>query len=197
MVTGNRLQLDDIQAALAGDRRATGALLAELTPVVVARVRRVARFAPPYLSLEDLTQEVWLQLFANHGDLLLAFDAARGPLRAYVAAIAAHVAKDVLRNAQARKRGGRRAACALPDDDHLAGHDACACLEDRDELVHLLEHLDQVLPQRGRRVMWALCAGDASPEATAAALGCSAHVVYNWRYKIRHQAAAWSADHPH
>src|ERR1700742_4584307 len=72
--------------ALDGDQAALASLVAVLTPVIQARVARTLLARRSFQSggrsvrqeVEDLTQEVWVALFAREARVLRSWDAERG-----------------------------------------------------------------------------------------------------------------------
>ncbi|NUO47759.1 MAG: sigma-70 family RNA polymerase sigma factor [Polyangiaceae bacterium] len=110
-----------LRRALLRERAAVTTLVAELTPVVQARVgRELLRRARPAnreaarSRVQDLTQDVFVELFRDEGRLLRMWDSARGlSLRSFVGLIAEQRVLAVLRS---RKRSPFTEA---PSDDEV------------------------------------------------------------------------------
>lgn len=190
--------LSIIDAALAGDRRATRTLLGHIGPVIQRRVRAMLRRSFSAIQQEDLVQEVWSTLLANDGRLLRAYDGER-PLQAYVGVIARRAAKDVVRNASAQKRGGGQIHDELPADELLGGCGVTPgdAVEARDLLDRLVEHLDAHFKGRGQLVMRCLYTDGRSVEETAELLGMTRNAAAIWQTKIRKVARVWLEAQAH
>jgi RNA polymerase sigma-70 factor (ECF subfamily) len=92
-----------IARALDGEREAERQLAADLTPTVRASVLRTLRHAGRHglvrRDVDDLTQSVWLVLWADGGHILRRWDPARGlALRAFVALLSRRMTISVLRS---------------------------------------------------------------------------------------------------
>src|SRR5687767_6858260 len=96
-----------VHQALEGDRQALRQLVAALTPIIQARVAQVL-LRTPHASrrnieaeVADLTQEVFLALFAENGRSLKAWDPTRGlSFPNFVGLLASRLAITVLRSSR-------------------------------------------------------------------------------------------------
>jgi DNA-directed RNA polymerase specialized sigma24 family protein len=163
--------------ALAGDQLALTRLVASLTPVVQARVartllaRRASRAGGRNLrhEVEDLSQEIFLALFASGGRVLRSWRAERGlSLESFVGLVSERHVVSFLRS-------GRRNPW-------------------REQLGLLLERLQRTLSPLGRQVFELLFVQELSlPEAMARS-GLSADAVYAWRSRLRRAAREAMAE---
>src|SRR5262245_62231248 len=90
-----------VARALSDDRAALAELARQLAPIIRARIARVLRrrasAGQPRCALDDLTQEVFVRLFASERRALRAWDPARGlSLASFVGLIAEREASSAL-----------------------------------------------------------------------------------------------------
>ena len=182
-----------VGGALAGDRLALTRLVAARTPVVLARVARTLlarRWGRGNVrqDVEDLTQEIFLSLFASEGRVLRSWKADRGlSLENFVGLVSERHVVSFLRS-------GRRNPWKedLATDEELdvgvdePGPEQVAA--GRQQLRLLLERLRENLSPLGLQLFQLLFVQELSlPEAMAAS-GLSADAVYAWRSRLRRLA---------
>lgn len=186
----------EVQSAAAGDRGAVGRLVRTLTPVIQARVARsllrhrvgAASHRSIRQEVEDLTQEIFLLLFAEDGRVLLTWEPERGlALVNFVGLIAERRTASLLRS-------GRRSP--WPDETSLAeDHDFAAeesgpeeIAASRQQLEQLLRRLSEELSPLGRHLFDLLFVRDLPLEEIVAATGMTRDAVYAWRSRLRRLA---------
>jgi len=182
-----------LSEALAGDPLALNRLIAALTPVVQARVarallaRRALRAGGRNMrqDVEDLTQEIWIALFANGARVLRSWQVERGlSLENFVGLVSERHVASFLRSG---RRNPRREELATGEEIEVTT-DAPGPEEitaGREHLRLLLERLMAALSPLGRQVFEILFVRELSlPEAIAAS-GLSADALYAWRSRIR------------
>jgi RNA polymerase sigma factor (sigma-70 family) len=169
---------DLIRSATAGDPAAMRVLIARLSPVIAARVRRVyaRRFRQIFGAEErdDLIQEVWLTLFDRNAKALRSYDRSHGlTLEAFVGLLAERQVMKLSIKQHAQRRGGGRVLIALDRVEPTAPLSACpersvAAVELEQQLC---AHLLQTLPERGRLIWRYFVQAGSSAEAVADLLG--------------------------
>lgn len=190
-----------IRRALDGDSASIHALVAELTPVIQARVARAllrrrsaARGADVRQALDDLVQDVLVHLFRDDGKALRAWDPARGMgLAGFVGMVAdQHVAWMM--------RAQKRNPWAEELDDR-AGEDAIAPADDpeiraasREELEQLLARMDAELTPLGRDLFERLLIEEEPIASVATATGMSVAAVQAWSSRLKRLAVRVSAE---
>ena len=178
-----------VERALAGDKTAQDRLVAELTPVVQARVARTLLRSSRgggrdiRQEVEDLSQEVFLSLFSRNGRILRSWQAERGlSLKNFVGLVAERHVVSFLRKKN------------LWHEEPLPAEDLDAISEDqgpeeitasREELSLLLERLRQTLTPLGYHIFVLLFVQELSVQETMAATGLSSEAVYQWRSRLR------------
>lgn len=174
-----------------------------LTPVIQARVARVALgrglAAGPngvHAQVEDLTQEVFLALFAERGRVLASWRPDRGlSLENFVGLVARRRALSILRT-------GRAAPwCAEPRCGEIgaAGDPAPAPgpearTASRQELSRLVARLRGELSPLGCRLFDLLFLREHSVEEAGAATGLSRDALYAWRSRLKRLARRLAAE---
>jgi len=180
-----------VQSALAGDRPALRQLVDALTPVIHVRVAQVLLRNPQTArrniehEVADLTQEVFLALFAEGGRALKAWDATRGlSFPNFVGLLAGRLAITVLRS-------GRRnpfAQAPTDIDDLEASAEPTPGPEpraaSRETLGVLLNRLEQSLSPRGYELFCRLFVEQESVESVCSSTGLSSDAVYAWRSRL-------------
>ncbi len=179
----------ELRAALDGDALAIRALIHRLAPIVQDSVARVllahrAKVGTLRAEIPDLTQEVFLALFAREGAILSSWTAQRGSsLRAFVWLVAKRRAISCLR--------GRRARAF--DDIHSDGLDAPSpsridpedLILSRERLELLWEAVARDLGPRGRRMFELLFVEERSVAEIAEETGLGPDAIYAWRSRLR------------
>jgi RNA polymerase sigma factor (sigma-70 family) len=192
----------ELRLALAGDETALARLVAVLTPVIQARVarclllRRTGPAASRSVSQEvgDLTQEVFLQLFADGGRVIRSWEPERGlSLANFVGLVAERQAVSIL-------RGGRRNPWkddpTLPEElDALSGGGSPEQVTaSRQELRLLLHRLNEELSPLGRQLFDLLFLQELDQPEVVARTGLSDDAVYAWRSRLRRLARRLQAE---
>lgn len=185
-----------LREALAGDQVALERLIAALTPVIQARVARalLARRAlraggrDVRQDVEDLTQEIWVALFAQGARVLRSWQAARGlSLPNFVGLVSERHVASFLRSG---RRNPHREELATGEDLEATADapDPEEITAGREQVRLLLDRLFEKLSPLGRQVFEILFVQELSlPEAIAAS-GLSADALYAWRSRLRRLA---------
>jgi RNA polymerase sigma-70 factor (ECF subfamily) len=190
----------ELERALAGDEPALGELVALLTPVVQARVARTllrfrpARPAAVRQQVEDLTQEIFLLLFADGARVLRGWDPERGlSLRNFVGYVTERQALSILRTA---RHNPWTEEPTLPEDLDGADPDADPGRRatSRDLLRRLLRRLEERLSPLGRHLFELIYLRERSVSEVEAATGLSSEAVYAWRSRLRKLARQLRAE---
>lgn len=183
-----------LSAALDGDERSLSRLVAHLTPVVQARVARLLLRASKAegralrQGVEDLTQEVFLALFAEDGKALRSWDARRGvPLRSFVGLIAERKAISILRSGRRNPQQETAvdpAALERPSADRGAERHIAS----RQLLRVLLQRMETELSPLGWRLFVLLFVEERSVAEIRREAALSTDAIYAWRSRLRRQA---------
>ncbi|MEU6150175.1 sigma-70 family RNA polymerase sigma factor [Actinosynnema sp. NPDC047251] len=160
---------EQVAEAVAGDRDATGALLAAVRPMIVRYCRaRLGRDGRASVTADDVAQEVCLAVLGA----LPAYRAQGRPFLAFVYGIAAHKVADAHRSA-ARNRS--TPVADLPD-----GPDPGLGPEQRalaDDLSRRMADLLRVLPEKQREIVLLRVVVGLSAEEVAEAVGSTPGAV--------------------
>ena len=191
---------DMLQRALGGDRRAIRALVDALTPVVKARVTRVIfrRFRHQRdlrAGVADMTQDVFLALFAADARALRAWDPARGlSLDNYVGLLA-------VRHALSQHRGGSRVATreVAVTDDELSAHETSeswpeTVADRRMRVDAILSLVEAELTPQGLRLFRLLFTEGHAIESIGDDVGMTVHALYAWRSRLLKTVRRVAAD---
>jgi len=181
-----------VDRALAGAEGAARSLVAQLTPVVQARVARGllrsrtrTRGRDVRQELEDLTQEVFAALFADDARALRSWDPSRGlSLENFVGLVAERQVASILRS------GKRSPWTEDPQDDRALEENVEAVLperilESRDLLERLLDGVRTRLSPRGLDLFYRLCVREEAVEAVAQSCKMTPDSIYAWRSRLR------------
>jgi len=188
---------DLVQRALAGDKTALNRLVARLTPVIQARVARtlwrLGSGRDVRQEVEDLSQDVFLSLFARQGHILRSWQAERGlSLENFVGLVAERKVVSVVRG---KGNPWKEDPTAAEDLDATApGRDPEEVTASREQLSLLLERLREKLSPLGYRMFVLLFVQEMSVAETMAATGLSAVAVYAWRSWLRRLAKRLPAE---
>jgi RNA polymerase sigma-70 factor (ECF subfamily) len=189
-----RVQLEPrtLEGALAGDIGAIRALVAHLTPVIHARVARAllrgragSRNRDLNEEVTDLTQDVFLSLFADGATLLRAWDPARGlSLTNFVGLVAERQATSAMRSG--RKNPFREKAATYDELVEQSGTEAGPAprVESRILFDTIVVRLKGELSAQGQRIFALLFIEERSVEAIGTELGMTADAVYAWRSRL-------------
>jgi DNA-directed RNA polymerase specialized sigma24 family protein len=180
-----------ILRALEGERSAVRHLVEELTPTIQAAVvrvlalRRALAHREVRQEVEDMTQSIFLFLFANGGRALLRWDPARGlDLRGYVALLSKRETASILRS-------GRRSPWkeeATPSDvldenaDAAMGPESTAI--SREMGAALTDAVRARLSAGGVEMFELLLVEGRRPEDVCALTGKTPDAVYAWKSRL-------------
>jgi DNA-directed RNA polymerase specialized sigma24 family protein len=189
----------EVQRAVAGDSEAVRRLVRLLTPVIQARVARcllryqstarpAARSRNIRQEVEDLTQEIFLLLFAGNGKVLRTWEPDRGlALANFVGLIAERRTASILHS-------GRRSPWRdepSPPEDLDRESDGSGPLEaamSRQQLERLFARLTEELSPLGRHLFDLLFVRELPLLEIVATTGMTADAVYAWRSRLRRLA---------
>lgn len=190
-----------LREALAGDQTALTRLVAVLTPVIQARVARTLFARRAHLAggnvrqeVEDLTQEIFLSLFAKDAHVLRGWQAERGlSLENFVGLVSERQVVSFLRSG---KRNPRKEELSSQEDLDAEALDQGPeeIAASREELGLLLERLREKLSPLGWHLFELLFMKEMSLDEARAASGLSADAVYAWRSRLRRLAQGLLAD---
>lgn len=186
-----------MQRALSGDPASLSRLVAVLTPVVQGRVartllarrHRLAAGRDVRQEVEDLSQEVFLALFARDAHVLRSWQAERGSsLESFVGLVAERQVLSFLRSGRRNpwKEDPTLTAEELETEAPESGPEEVAA--GREHLSLLLDRLREELSPLGRRLFELLFVQELSQAEVQAASGLSADAVYAWRSRLRRLA---------
>lgn len=187
---------DEVRLALAGDEAALDRLVRRLTPVIQCRVARVLLLRRAGTAagrnirqeVEDLTQEVFLVLFADGGKVLRSWQPERGlDLLNFVGLVAKLQTASILRSG---KRSPWKEDPTLVEDlDQPApGCGPEEITASREQLELLLDRLAEKLRPLGWHLFDLLFLRELSPEEVIRQTGMSPDAVYKWRSRLRRLA---------
>lgn len=183
----------EVSQALAGDAAALTRLIRVSTPVVQARVARGLLLwrqggnagRDVRQEVEDLTQEVFLVLFADDGRVLRSWQPERGlTLEGFVGLVAERQVASILRSG---KRSPWRDDPTLPArlDEIADGQGPEALVASREQLRLLLDRLTEELSPLGRRLFQLLFLDELPVDEAARQTGLSPEALYAWRSRLR------------
>lgn len=187
---------EQLRSALAGDEPALTQLVRVLTPVIQSRVarglllRRTGTAAGRDIrqEVEDLTQEIFLVLFADGGKVLRSWQPERGmSLLNFVGLVAERQTASVLRSG---KRSPWKEDPTLAEDFEQAAPEGGPeeVTASREQLRHLLNRLTEELSPLGRHLFDLLFLRDLPFEEVVRRTGMSPDAVYAWRSRLRRLA---------
>lgn len=180
------------------DSAAVRLLVERLSPVVERRVAaalwRRTSSRDVRQELADMTQEVFLALFAADGKALRAWDPARGlSLENFVGMLAQHQVASILRNG--RTSPWRDDPTEADQIDRLVGptQGLEAIVGSRQHLRVLLDTLRSSLSPRGLELFQRLIVDEEPVEALCLATGMTREALYQWRSRLLRQVRELSA----
>jgi RNA polymerase sigma-70 factor (ECF subfamily) len=188
--------------ALAGEQTALTRLVAVLTPVIQARVARTLLSRKAQLAggrsvrqeVEDLSQEVFLSLFARDAHVLRSWEAERGlSLENFAGLVAERQVLSFLRSG----RRNPRQETSWGEDEIDAPAPDCGPEEvtaGREHLARLLDRLREEASPLGYRLFHLLFVQELSLPEVRAASGLSTDAVYAWRSRLRRLAQSLLAE---
>jgi DNA-directed RNA polymerase specialized sigma24 family protein len=179
---------DLVKRALAGDKTALNRLVARLTPVIQARVARtlwrLGSGRDVRQEVEDLSQDVFLSLFARNGHILRSWQPERGlSLENFVGLVAERKVVSVVRGKGNPWKEDPTAAEDLDVTD--PERDPEEVTASREQLSLLLERLREELSPLGYRMFVLLFVQEMSVAETMAETGLTADAVYAWSSRLR------------
>ena len=194
---------DLVRSALAGDPAALNRLVAVLTPVIQARVARTL-LAHRFLlaggrdlrqEVEDLSQDVFLELFSRDAHVLRSWQAELGlSLENFVGMVAEREVWSFLRSG---RRNPRKEDPSIPLEELKAevlepGPEKVATI--REHLGLLLDRLREELSPLGWWLFELLFVQELSVNEVRGVSGLSADAVYAWRSRLRSLARKLQAE---
>lgn len=194
-----------LDGALQGDPRITRAFVGQLRPIVQARVARVLlRFSGKAggrdvrQEVDDLTQEIFAQLFTDQARVLRNWSPAKGlSLANFVGLVAQRHATKVLMSA--RRSPWSEDPMLGPDLERVSGttHDERGILQ-RDLLVRVVRQLRAELSPQANLLFEVLLVERRPIPEVAELTGLSPAALYQWRSRlvkrVRKIAAQWVSD---
>ncbi|RPH54735.1 sigma-70 family RNA polymerase sigma factor [bacterium] len=192
----HEISKDDVRLALAGDEPARTRLVRALTPIIQSRVarglllRRTGMAANRNIrqEVEDLTQEIFLVLFAGGGKVLRSWQPERGlSLHNFVGLVAERQTASILRNG---KRSPWKEDPTLPENFDQAAQTSGPeeITASREQLKLLLHGLTEELSPLGRHLFDLLFLRELPVEEVIQQTGMSPDAVYAWRSRLRRLA---------
>jgi RNA polymerase sigma-70 factor (ECF subfamily) len=182
---------DLLAHALAGDKEATRRFVVAVLPVVQARVarvllrRRAGSGRDVRQEVEDLAQEVFVALFADHGKVLRAWDPARGlSLASFCGLVAEREAASILRSG--RRSPWKESATELEELDRDLGQtpDAEPRVSSREQLAQIVDRLREELSPRGLELFHRLIVEEEAVESVCKSTGMTPDAVYAWKSRL-------------
>jgi RNA polymerase sigma-70 factor (ECF subfamily) len=188
-----------IRETLAGGRPAARVLVAELYPVVKARVARVlwrmrrSAGRDVQQEVEDMTQDVFRALFDDGARMLSAWDPARGlSLPNFVGLLAERHAVAILRSD--RRNPWTEEPTPEVDLDARQSEGPEPAVRSRELLELLLDRLRVALSPLGLHMFHLLYVEERTVEEVAAAASMTADAVYAWRSRLRKVVALLASE---
>jgi len=184
------------------DEAALGDFVRRMTPIVQARVaRKLLSFRDRSAAgrdvrqeVEDLTQEVFLALFADGARVLRSWQPERGlSLENFVGLVAERLAVSILRN---QRRSPWSSDPTLDETLDAFGTAPSAEREavSRDTLARLLDRLTEELSPLGRQLFELLLVQEVPVAEATARTGLSSDAIYTWRSRLRRVARRLLAE---
>ena len=180
-----------VERALRGDRHAIEKLVTELSPVVQSRVAVVLWRSGRRnrQEVEDLTQDVFLQLFARGGAVLSSWDAGKGlSLTGFVGLVAERSVVSTLRSRrkspysmEPTEAGRLQSVVDKPIHETEPEGPAAA----RQMLRLLLAQMKQKLSEQGLEMFQRLYVWQQEPTQVAQETGLKMEAIYQWRTRLR------------
>jgi DNA-directed RNA polymerase specialized sigma24 family protein len=185
-----------VAGALGGDGGAVERLVAGLTPVIQARVARTLLTRgwggggrDIRSEVEDLSQDIFMRLFAKDGRVLRRWKRERGlSLENFVGLVSERYVRSFLRSV--RRNRSKEVPTANEDlvDVRVVEPDAERLAASRERLQLLLDRLRQRVSPMGWQIFQLLFVQELSVPEAMAASGLSADAVYAWRSRLRRLA---------
>lgn len=189
------LTQDDVRRALSGDTPALRRLVVALTPIIQARVTKILNRRARHAvgrnvrqEVEDLSQEVFLLLFAENAKVLSSWQPERGlSLKNFVGLVAERQTLTILRSGKKSPwKEDPTLAADLDGEDPVPGPEARAL--SRQHLRRLLERLHCELSPLGRHLFDLLFVRETPVAEVTRRTSMSPEAVYAWRSRLRRLA---------
>lgn len=191
-----RATQEDVRVALAGNEPALTRLVRKLTPVIQSRVARglllrrmgTAAGRDVRQEVEDLTQEIFLVLFADDGKVLRTWQPERGlSLLNFVGLVAERQTASILRSG---KRSPWKEDPTLPESFDPAAPESNPeeITASREQFRLLLDRLMEELSPLGRHLFDLLFLRELPLEEVVRETGMTPDAVYAWRSRLRRLA---------
>ncbi|HEY2901926.1 MAG TPA: hypothetical protein VGL59_15185 [Polyangia bacterium] len=181
-----------LRQALAREPSAVRALVDRLSPIIERRVAaalwRRSSTRDVRQELADMTQEVFLSLFAADGKALRAWDPARGlSLEKFVGVLAQHQVASILRNG--RTSPWRDDPTDADQIGRLVGAagNVDAIVGSREQLRALLDGLRATLSPRGLELFQRLIVDEEPIDGLCTTTGMTREALYQWRSRLLRQ----------
>ena len=182
-------QRELIGRALARDPGAVRALVDLLSPVIERRVaaalwrRAPGRDIRP--EVQDITQDVFVSLFAGGGKALRAWDPARGmSLPSFAGLLAQHQVSSILRTGRAHPWRDEPTENATLERIADVGPAPEAVVGSREQMTRLLARVRERLSPRGLELFQRLVIDEEPLEQLAASTGMTRDALYQWRSRL-------------
>lgn len=192
---------EQVKRALAGDERLVRALVDTLTPAIQARAARAlvrrknaAGNREVRQEVEDLTQAVFVSLFASGGRTLLLWDPERGTLQTFVRWVAEREIASILRT---RKQNPWTEDPTLDESlDQRPGSeiDPEVVAGSRELLASIVERLRGRISGKGQALFDLLILDGRSTEDVSSLMNMSPDAVYAWRSRLGRLAREIAAE---
>jgi RNA polymerase sigma factor (sigma-70 family) len=202
-VSLSELTVAFVRRAIEGEGQAVRKLVDALTPVVETRVARAlwrrrsaAAGRDVRQEVEDLSQSVFLAIFANGAQALRRWDPARGSsLEGFVGLLADHEISTILRS---RRRNPWTEEPVAEEDIDEGAHVGAPGPEvealSRETLRATVKRLRERLSERGLELFFLLFVEEQSTEEVCATTGLTPDAVYAWRSRISKLTRQISAE---
>lgn len=185
------LSPDVVARAIAREPDAVRALVNAISPVIAGRVaralhRRGARSTGRNVAqeVEDLTQEVFVALFADDARALRAWRPERAPLGAFCALVADHQVYSIFRSGKRRPWSNDLVVSDEIEATAPEAHGPEARVASRQAFDALWNRLRSELSPKGLDLFQRLYVEEESVESVCAATAMTADAVYAWRSRL-------------
>ncbi len=190
-----------LERALRGEPTAVRLFVDKVTPVIQSRVARrlfrrgAAQGRNIRQELEDMSQEVFLSLFADNGRALRAWDPARGlSLENFIGLLAEHQVTSIMRSGRRNpwtEEPWETGALDLGDNNKASPELRAASSE---MLSILMDRVKEKLSPRGLQLFHLLILEERPIDAVCADFGMQPDAVYAWRSRLVKLVRSIAAD---
>jgi RNA polymerase sigma factor (sigma-70 family) len=171
-----------IARALRREPPAVRALVDLLSPLISRRVTTALWRRDPRRDFrteaQDMTQEVFMSLFAGDGKALRAWDPTRGSLATFVGLLAQHQVSSILRTGRTSPWNDDPTEASAFERIDDAGPTPEAVIGSRERVTTLLDRVRQRLSPEGLLLFQRLILDEQSMDELAAATGMSRDALY-------------------